>query len=224
MDVGTASVRNQRVKRSQWFRVAAIAGLVLLCTLLAIDTGHWRDLLVTAAWGSCASGVWYLEVARLRRVADRRARALEQRARALGLTPTASDARVHEGDGEQGHVRVWIEQPPMLHDTGSVITVTSWAWFAFGMGLPGCLAAMGVLAGAVLLSVWTSRRPQINVEWVTETGSLHQVEVHRSADVDAALDRAGLEGALGFSDSDTPAGRIGIAAESGGLNSPEGEE
>jgi hypothetical protein len=219
-------VAAKRLRRLVGRRALNVAVVALVVALVGISTGRWKDVVGTVIAASAASGLWSLEIARLRRVFDRRAHALEQRARGLGLTPTASDARVHEGDGERGHVRVWAEDPPMLHDSVSVLTLWCLALIVFGMTKLGVLFLVGGVTGAVLLSMWTSRRVKINVEWVNETGSLHQVEVHRSADVDVELDRPGLaaEGALGLSDHDDPVGRIGIARESGALSSSGGEE
>jgi len=211
----------------EWWEGAGIASAALVASLWFAPAGDWQGLDRSAVVALIASGVWFLEGVRLRRLFARRTRDLEQHARAVGLKPVGSDARVHEGVGEHGRVRVSLEEPLML-----VVWVRSVLYvflLALAMQTFGIFALAAVVSLPVLLSAWTSRRPIINVEFVTETGSLHRLEVHRSVDVRPALapmPRPGFagEGALGFGESDDPAGRIGIAPKAGSLSAPEGED
>jgi hypothetical protein len=207
--------------------VAAIAGTVLLAAA-AVFTGDWKGLVVIVAiW--VAGGLWSLETRRLRRVLDRRVQDLEQHARELGLTPSATDSGVHEGVGEHGRVRVWVEEPPMLRDDTSVVDLAWRMMFAFCVGFAtlkaGVIGLSGVFLGAVLLSVWTSRRTTINVEFVTETGLLHRTEVHRSAEIRSALaPLPAVPGALGFSQNEGPSGQLAITPGTGTVSPIERED
>jgi hypothetical protein len=207
-------------------RIAATAGVAFV-VLHVVYTVGGKEALATVIAASAAIRLWSLETARLRRLVARRAQDLEQHARALGLTPSVSDPGVHEGVGEHGRVSVRVEDPAMLHDDLTMVIL--WVLVMVATTRFGVFPLAGVLLGAVLLSVWTSRRPTINVEFVTDTGLLHRMEVHRSSDVKAALapmPRLGAagRGALGFSESDDPAGRIAVALPAGALSPREGEE
>ena len=195
MDVRGVLTTEQMKRRR---KVGTVVALLVLAGMLALVAynGTWadgREILLGWAAMLAAWGLWALESARLRRLVRRRAADLERHARALGLTPSASDSRVSVGIGAHGRVRLWVEDPPMLRwksgTVGSILGLWIW-WVSFAPGMLGIgvwFSAPPVLIAAMLLSAWMNRRPTFMVECVSETGQSRRARTHHLTDIEATL-------------------------------------
>ena len=195
MDVRGVLTTEQMKRRR---KVGTVVAFLVLAGMLALVAykGTWADgREIVLGWAAmlAAWGLWALESARLRRLVRRRAADLERHARALGLTPSASDSRVSEGIGAHGQVRLWVEDPPMLRwksgTVGSILGLWIW-WVSIGPGMLGIavwFSAPPVLIAAMLLSAWMNRRPTFMVECVSEHGQSRRAQAHHLTDIEATL-------------------------------------
>jgi hypothetical protein len=188
MDVrGVIDAKKRQARRQILYVVLLMVATLPLVWFLREDIWTWDGF--PFGW-TLASLVQTIQQTWMAREVARRARELEEEAGALALTRSTADARVYEGMGRHGAVRVWVPDDPRPFGRHGVqkqalnLFLLA-AWF----GTAAWLGVAGIAVALVVAAVWCAltARAAVEIEGTDGIGRRRRTRVYRVADVKVAL-------------------------------------